>query len=125
MSAAHVYRIWNAGGVLLYIGSTIDAERRMRHHSSFARWWDVAKTFQFEAFDTEAEARAAEVEAIRTEFPRWNIRHRSSLHPDGYAANYADVLSMYPDDCRWDMGHAPFIELHRERRQKRLARSAA
>lgn len=97
----YVYRIWNAEGDLLYIGSTIYLGLRMKNHAHHARWWLQAKRFTFEAFATEAEAREAERVAIRTEFPRWNIRERSPQHPDGRALHYMHILANYPDDCRW------------------------
>lgn len=111
-----VYRIYNAEGVLLYVGSTVCPEFRMRNHASKARWWDVAKDFTFERFDTEEQARAAEVEAIRNEFPRWNIHGRSPFHPDGHAGDYVDVLTNYPDDCRWGMGYSDFVTSVAKRR---------
>ena len=114
--SAFVYRAFNAEGVLLYIGSTIGPAWRMKAHESHTRWWHVAARFDFEQFDTEAEAREAEIEAIRTEFPRWNIRHRADDHPDGRATTYLHILANYPDDCRWGMGRSALVQNVRRRR---------
>lgn len=115
--SAYVYRVFNADGDLLYIGSTIGIEWRMKAHERNTRWWAVADRFEFEHFNTEAEARAAEVAAIGAEFPRWNIRGRSPEHPDGRATTFWDVLLNYPDDCRWGMGRrSQYLQTLREKR---------
>ena len=105
----YVYRAYNADGDLLYIGSTICLEMRLTHHAGHTRWWFQAKRWTFERHATEADARAAELAAIGSEMPRWNIRGRSPFHPDGAANSYVDILAHHPGDCRWN-GHGLLAE---------------
>ena len=97
---AYVYRAFAADGALLYVGSSVRLGDRMRNHYINARWWFVAKRFTFTAYATEAEVRAVEVEAIRQEFPRWNINDRSPEHPDGWRLGIRDIARLYPGDDR-------------------------
>lgn len=73
-----VYRIHDADGGLLYVGSTVNgAYTRIAAHKK-AAWWplmDPSRT-RLERFDNELQARAAELRAIRTEHPRFNVMHR-------------------------------------------------
>lgn len=81
---AQVYRAYDAAGRLLYIGSSVCVETRLRaHERNHSYWWPFHARITRETFATEAEARAAERLAIATEHPRWNVRHRSPDHPDG------------------------------------------
>lgn len=77
-----VYRVYDAAGDLIYIGSTVDLGQRI--HGHFHSQWSCAENAAFreqfdsvtsEPFDTLAEARAAEKEAIREEAPRLNKMH--------------------------------------------------
>lgn len=97
---AYVYRAFNAEGVLLYVGSSINVAARIRAHYLDTPWWFAAKRFTFDAYDTVEEARAAEKHAIATEFPRWNIDGRSPDHPDGCHLTRRDVARLYPEDDR-------------------------
>jgi predicted GIY-YIG superfamily endonuclease len=76
VSRTAVYRLFDAGGTLIYVGSTADLDQRMSQHRSARRWWpqvDPARTTVV-WFATRAEAEAAEVSAIRAERPVHNIR---------------------------------------------------
>ena len=97
---AYVYRVFAADGALLYVGSTVRLGDRMRNHYINARWWFVAKRFTFTAYASETEARAAEVEAIGQELPRWNVHHRSLNHPDGWRVGIRQIARLYPADDR-------------------------
>jgi excinuclease UvrABC nuclease subunit len=92
----HVYRAYNRQGVLLYVGQSIDIEGRMRTHARTSPlWWRDAARVTFEPFATREEAVAAEAAAIRSEFPRWNVMHRSPNHPDGRAVMVVDVVHRF------------------------------
>lgn len=75
-----VYRCYDAHGSLLYVGSTTNgASTRLAAHRK-AAWWplmDSART-RVERFEHELQARAAELRAIRTEHPRFNVQGRRS-----------------------------------------------
>lgn len=92
----HVYRAYNRQGVLLYVGQSGDIEGRMRTHSrNFPFWWRDTARVTFEPFATREEAVVAEAAAIRSEFPRWNVAHRSPIHPDGRAVMVVDVVERF------------------------------
>lgn len=90
-----VYRASDAEGHLLYVGSSVNVDERLRYHSVYAPWWTSGLTIIISAFDTIAEARAAELVAIRDEHPTWNIHGRSANHPDGPAYDYDDVARLH------------------------------
>lgn len=78
-----VYRVFDLGGTLLYVGSTFDLDSRLRAHEQSAPWWPFKADVLTRIFVDEREARAAELAAIATEHPRWNVIGRSPEHPDG------------------------------------------
>lgn len=88
MSAAHVYRAFDASGRLLYVGCSVEVENRLRQHSTNAQWWLFHDRITTEEFPTKAEGLEAEALAILTEHPRWNMQGRSDIHPDGKANSW-------------------------------------
>lgn len=105
----YVYRVYDASGALLYVGRTHDIEQRMYGHFNDNRfrspWCDDADDVVLEGFHSTAAADVAEQEAIREEFPRWNIKGRSPHHPDGPARSHGDVAAKFGIPWRptlWD-----------------------
>lgn len=109
--SAYVYRAFNGAGDLLYVGSTVLPGERMRNHYLNSRWWFAAKRITFTAYATEAEARGAEVVAIRCEHPRWNIHKRDGAHPDGRLYTVRDVARRYPQEDR-QRTHADLVRVY-------------
>lgn len=70
-----LYRMYDADGVLLYIGITTNLEDRLADHRGFKGWWREVSTIKLEHFPTRSSAEDAERLAIETEVPRWNVRH--------------------------------------------------
>lgn len=84
----YVYRLFDAEGVLLYVGCSQNPEWRIRQYhaqpwarsgrSEFA--WDIYTRYHrheiSEPFAGKLAARAAEREAIATEDPLFNKQHR-------------------------------------------------
>ncbi|WP_327594644.1 GIY-YIG nuclease family protein [Streptomyces chartreusis] len=71
-SPAAVYRLWDADGGLLYIGSAYDPEERCRRHRDKPWWPDVTRRTE-EWRDSRGEAYTAELEAIALERPQHNV----------------------------------------------------
>lgn len=68
-----LYRFYDEGGALLYVGITANTEERFAHHKNFKTWWpDVAST-TIEWFDSRPPALAAELQAIHDERPVYNV----------------------------------------------------
>lgn len=74
-----VYRVRDAKGRLLYIGSTKNWTARQAQHRQTTWWWHTGLVVELEYFDSIEKARAAETEAIQTEHPRQNIRHNKAV----------------------------------------------
>jgi hypothetical protein len=72
----HLYR-FKGRGVLLYIGKSNDAGRRMFEHLRLQPWWAEVDEWQIDLtpYVTEAAVLAAEKAAIVKERPRYNIQH--------------------------------------------------
>jgi hypothetical protein len=73
---AVVYRLYDAAGVLLYVGISDDPERRMTDHRDNFPWWgDVAREKTTRVwFKSKEHARSAEGRAIATEHPVHNVQ---------------------------------------------------
>lgn len=69
--ACAVYRLYNEGGDLLYVGKSINPESRLRQHERRIWWKDVTQIVH-QWFDSEADALRAEDAAIRDENPLYN-----------------------------------------------------
>jgi predicted GIY-YIG superfamily endonuclease len=70
-----IYRMYDAAGVLLYIGISNDFGRRWAQHAESKPWWPEVNRQAVEWRSSRAEALAAEAGAIKTEQPKYNIQH--------------------------------------------------
>jgi predicted GIY-YIG superfamily endonuclease len=68
---AAVYRLWDAEGNLLYIGSAFDPEERCKSHRQKPWWSEVARRTE-QWFSARGTAYAEEMKAIRAERPKHN-----------------------------------------------------
>lgn len=67
-----LYRLFSPAE-LLYVGITDNLKVRFRQHRAKKAWWPEVTRKTVEWYPTRAEARAAELTAIRTEDPRHNV----------------------------------------------------
>ncbi|OPC76602.1 hypothetical protein B4N89_44740 [Embleya scabrispora] len=73
-----VYRLFDADGVLLYVGISVDPVKRFRGHrygskrSKPKEWWPQVASSRIEWFDSRSRAEFAESFAVVTEHPRHN-----------------------------------------------------
>lgn len=73
----HLYRHFDAAGVLLYVGVSINALTRLAAHKQHAHWfWRIAKV-EVTNWKTREASLQAEKKAIQTERPLFNITHRA------------------------------------------------
>lgn len=80
-----LYRHFDAGGELLYVGISLNTTYRLMHHKAVASWFDQIARIEIERFATRDEARDAELVAIRDERPIHNRSgrpHKSELQLD-------------------------------------------
>jgi predicted GIY-YIG superfamily endonuclease len=68
---AAVYRLWDAEGTLLYIGSAYDPDHRCKEHSKKPWWPEVARRTE-EWFAHRGTAYREELKAIRAEKSKYN-----------------------------------------------------
>lgn len=68
---AAVYRLWDAAGNLLYIGSAYDPDHRCKSHQKKPWWSEVAHRTE-EWFPTRGRAYAEEMKAIAVERSKYN-----------------------------------------------------
>lgn len=73
MTTTAVYRIHNDVGELLYVGCSNRPERRIEQHKRDQAWASEIATVTLESFATRDLALAAEMRAIQTEGPRYNV----------------------------------------------------
>ncbi|WP_371799109.1 GIY-YIG nuclease family protein [Streptomyces sp. NBC_01707] len=68
-----LYRLYDEGGALLYVGITADVDQRMVAHRYDKPWWpDVTRT-EVQWHDSRPVALAHELQAIRAESPKHNV----------------------------------------------------
>lgn len=72
---SELYRYFANDGQLLYVGISLNTVARAVQHRNDKHWWDTVTTMTIERFPSREAAAVAEVEAIRTEGPLFNIQH--------------------------------------------------
>lgn len=86
-----VYRIYSREDELLYIGSTIDLDKRIPVHAGTQWWWGAFHRIAIQVFPTITAARAVEAQAIGSEDPRYNVLLRKP-QDQWIETNYVDIL---------------------------------
>jgi predicted GIY-YIG superfamily endonuclease len=74
-----LYRFFNADGALLYVGITHRLNERLSAHKKQKAWDEVAQ-ITLQHYPTRELAADAEVKAIQTENPHWNVTHSAGEH---------------------------------------------
>lgn len=67
-----LYRLYDAEGVLLYVGVSGNPPARWTNHAATQTWWPEVAKLTLAWFDTREMALDAELRAIGTEHPRHN-----------------------------------------------------
>lgn len=68
----NLYRHFDENGILLYVGVSLSAIKRLSAHATRSPWSNEIKRVDIQSFLTRKEALAAESTAIRDESPRYN-----------------------------------------------------
>lgn len=83
-----LYRLFDEGGVLLYVGITVNPEERWVDHERTKSWWPQVAEKRIAWLDDRPTALTAELRAIKTEHPLHNVvgtpeaHKRRELAPD-------------------------------------------
>lgn len=101
-----VYRAFDAEDNLLYVGMSVDVGDRIKQHkSSGAEWVRICARVEVTPFRCRQDAANAEMRAIRTEAPGYNVVGAKS----DYVSEYFFRLGMTNDMRRqiedWRIGH--------------------
>ncbi|MEU0160179.1 hypothetical protein ABZ154_15395 [Streptomyces sp. NPDC006261] len=112
-----LYRYLDTNGNPLYIGITSHPEDRQKAHAR-APWAQEAASLTTEWYDTDAEASAAEIVAIRTERPIYNDAENFDRVPAApttwpslatagprKAAKLVELIRAEIDKGNWPTGH--------------------
>ncbi|AER47605.1 endonuclease [Mycobacterium phage DS6A] len=94
-----VYRVYNAAGALLYVGSTIDCAARMYQHARGADWWADAARIELTHCPTREGMFDVERYAIWTERPIHNRTGNQSRR--GAPRRDKGAGSVYKAGDRW------------------------
>ena len=78
VGARSLCRLLDSSGDLLYVGCTVDPERRLAEHRR-KPWGDDIAAWQFDEFSDALSAYAAERDAIASESPRRNAMSSSDF----------------------------------------------
>ena len=92
--SAVVYRHFDAGGALLYVGMSLNFYARLMQHNYGTTWIKQVSRVEIEHFATKDDAVIAERNAIFREKPKHN---KTFMSPLALAASAFDLFSM-PDD---------------------------
>lgn len=76
--ATTLYRLFDEGDVLLYVGIAVDPGARFARHREDKAWWGEVANITLRVYPSRPEAIEAEREAIKTEKPRYNVRHNGT-----------------------------------------------
>jgi hypothetical protein len=86
-----LYRYFDAGGLLLYVGITSIRERRGAQHARSAEWWWRVASSSVEHFTDRSTALRAEAIAISTEHPIHNITGRTEITRCGDRCQHPEI----------------------------------
>lgn len=70
-----LYRWWDEEGTLLYVGKSVSLFSRIASHRTSSPFFSNAAMMTLERFENADELSEAEVKAIRTEHPAYNVAH--------------------------------------------------
>ncbi len=105
--SCNLYRMFDEADHLLYVGVTRHLSRRKSKHKKFKRWYGDVARIKCEPFTSRIDAEDAELKAIQTESPRYNIAGKTRPFTSSADALYE----------RWERGQP-----ERERRYEELCR---
>jgi excinuclease UvrABC nuclease subunit len=90
-SKTALYRHYNDTGELLYVGIAIYFNHRLSQHKK-SRWFEEINMVWVEWFDSKHDAALAELKAIQTENPKFNINHKKPTNNFLIPNSYQDAL---------------------------------
>ena len=93
-----LYRHFDRTGNLLYVGISKCAIRRTAEHHERSKWYGEIDIIKIERFGTKREAEEAEIKAIKTEKPKYNINCLVKSNPIKdklFGVYYTSMVKIY------------------------------
>lgn len=109
-----LYRLFDTEGVLLYVGIAVDPEARWEKHAATQEWWHLVAEKTTQWFDTRVLAADAEIEAIRTAKPRFNLMHSTGLSP--FSTRTVGVVAKATSATAFQANNARYVAVARDAR---------
>lgn len=111
MKPTALYRFYSPSDELLYVGITHRIESRFSDHKRSKPWEKVGR-IAVEHHPTREAAIAAETAAIKSEGPKWNVKHNGGPQPQQKATDdmadthplvdmYFHGIERHDDGCRY------------------------
>jgi predicted GIY-YIG superfamily endonuclease len=95
-----VYRLYDRGGQLLYVGMTNNTDVRFKWHKLEKRWWHLVEKKDVKWHPDRATARRHEAAAIKSESPLYNAMHAAAGPHDTPLRDARQKLGAIVDDVR-------------------------
>lgn len=92
-----LYRFYDADDNLLYIGITNNPRVRFSQHNASKHWFKHVTRSTMEHFATRQELEIAEIAAIQSERPKYNLAHAATL--DRYQAGSSPRITAPTSDA--------------------------
>ena len=87
-----LYWIYDADGMLIYIGVADDPPKRFAQHAQSSAWWVLAARHNLQWYGTRTEAEKAEAAAIKRHDPYFNRVH--AINPPGNPVYDAGIKAL-------------------------------
>jgi predicted GIY-YIG superfamily endonuclease len=100
-----LYRYFDAGKRLLYVGISNNAVQRLAQHLRDAKWARAIASVEMEHFSTRRQAIYEEVRAIETEKPLWNVLHNLKKAALREHATNKRKRKFRPEELMFDYGN--------------------
>jgi predicted GIY-YIG superfamily endonuclease len=96
-----LYRAYDSHGNLLYVGISSDAEMRIKQHECKSTWHSAVIAVKVTIYPDRKQASAAEIKAIKTEEPVWNVRpDRTLAYVNAFSYATEHLTS---DESSWEL----------------------
>lgn len=94
-----VYQVFDANGVMLYVGAAVNVFTRLNEHRKYAAWWHIADHAIVQRFPDRVMARYIEAITIRDVKPRYNVtRELSEERRHLEVAQPIEVIHLFWED---------------------------
>ena len=95
-----LYRLFDEAGQLLYVGIAVEPRVRWGVHAREKTWWPQVARRDVEWLPDRVSAEAAEVAAIVSEAPRYNVAHSMTRQRGDAKTEYRRLYAAVPRQVR-------------------------